>query len=785
MPQINNTVIYPFDEMPGLMDFVIGTNYDTSNKRTQNFRINSIIQLINSVNGVSTVQFLFSNGSNEDLTYESVGTFFTNTNEVQVGQFTQLIFNKSTLQPLDLSLLFNRLNDITNLAIKLTRPDNPSNFFGFRVSSIENMGDYFVFNVTPIGNFYLGDLENEKIYTLQFDTKGEEENNIITVKNFIYDDNDSEEEILGHINNIATYEVNEHENIIFKGKNLRGTRILKYFLANKGKGHYGAAGEPLSIQDIELVYNNAPTLGEIGDDPTTDIVDFPPLTGLTVYDWLNTLTPSITIQPQDEGYTLFQGVIDGENISYLWIGEPGTYGFGQGQADSPDFQELSAGAPTPYIPSLNEVTAVGNFSDVALVVRNIVGSAYRWLIHKANGFEFWDKGNRVNIEFETPTAADVTHKIKASTDNEKFAWVSDILGLSLGADSAENEIYLLDADGQVLATLDVSFLGTDDGRTISINSTNNTLELKDVNGTLLSSVPVSTIIADTVRTAAFNGTTPSLLQYRNAANQVMFSVNIGMANVDGLNAAITSLNNNKLNKGANTEYENLADTSEKYGFTLFSRLGAIFRSASLLWDETLKKLTIAGTQAVWEAYYLVTDGNMGIKVLEGAVEAFKLFDNFGNFISVGTVNAKRLLRIFVAVRYVNGNNNIEAEFIAVDCLGSVDTTLKTFEVPNNSSLTLEVRAMNIFNADKNHISGYCQLRFVNNAGTVTNASLDDFRYGRQYSTIKTTPGYVVNTDTRIDATFTGTTVSLKLINTTSKLTAVHCIVESNLTLMPE
>lgn len=240
----------------------------------------------------------------------------------------------------------------------------------------------------------------------------------------------------------------------------------------------------------------------------------------------------------------------------------------------------------------------------------------------------------------------------------------------------------------------------------------------------------------------------------------------------------------KLNKGANTDYESLSDPSNIFGFSLLTRLGAIFRSSSLIWDETLKKLTIKGSQAVWEAHTDVTDGNMGIKALGTGIETFKIFDTISNFFSTGTENGKRLTRVFTAFRLVNGLSYNEAEFKAVEAAASVTTLIKTISIPTNSIVTVDVVNIAVMNTDKNYIIGEAQFSFKNDNDTVTDISIDAKRYGRQYSSIKTTPGYVINTDARIDAAISGTNVSLNFVNTTTKITAVHCEVKHNKTLMP-
>jgi hypothetical protein len=242
----------------------------------------------------------------------------------------------------------------------------------------------------------------------------------------------------------------------------------------------------------------------------------------------------------------------------------------------------------------------------------------------------------------------------------------------------------------------------------------------------------------------------------------------------------------KMNKSANVEFEQVSDTSEKYGFSLFTRLGAFYRSQSLMWDEGLKKLTIKGSQAIWEAYSAVTDGNMGIKALSTAKEAFKIFDNVGNFFSVGTDNGKRLTRIFTAMRLMNGASYNETEYKGIICPGVLVTSLKTISIPVDSILTVDVGNISIMGIEDNYVIGRAQFSFQNKAGVITNISRNELRY-QQYSSIA--GAYVGINDSRIDVSISGDNVSVDFINKAAnlvnKLTNVHCEIKYTITLKPE
>lgn len=171
MTKIKNTRVYIKETEPTLSDFLVGTK--DSNGKTKSFSLEAILQLLNSSNGVNNIQFKFSNGLHPTIDFLSAGYFFTDTNTTEVGTFTQLIFNKETIQPLDLSPLFNKLGELENVVIKLENPEDPNNFFNFKVVSFTDNTDYFTFGIEDFNELYLGEFENEKIYSFYFDILSE------------------------------------------------------------------------------------------------------------------------------------------------------------------------------------------------------------------------------------------------------------------------------------------------------------------------------------------------------------------------------------------------------------------------------------------------------------------------------------------------------------------------------------------------------------------------------------------------------------------------------------
>ena len=150
------------------------------------------------------------------------------------------------------------------------------------------------------------------------------------------------------INTAAAFEITEIDSFLFVihvREFGQSALVYKYQLVNKGKGMYGMGGTQLVTTDLELLYATPPTVADY-EDPTTVTVNFGVLTGQTISQWLNARSPSITIQPQDAGYTLFKGTVDGVVTSYLFIGIAGRYGTGYLISAMTDFEKLSGTSST-------------------------------------------------------------------------------------------------------------------------------------------------------------------------------------------------------------------------------------------------------------------------------------------------------------------------------------------------------------------------------------------------------------------------------------------------------
>lgn len=292
-------------------------------------------------------QYIVANGNNE-ITADVLRPVL----EAILAQPNDLIGNISALSTTANTNLVDAVNEL-NTAIQTITGSDIQIFTG-----IENPND-----VPPSGynvvDFYVQeDGDNNVVALFQYNgfswVSPTDQDNIDIVKTVKILNDYTDAQILEKINERPTYTVNEKQSlwILCITSDVSPPKILKYKVMNKGKGTYGVAGTQFTASDIELVYVSIATPTDIEIDPATDTIDFGDIEEIDVSEWLNGKDPAITIQPQDEGYTLFQGTVDGEEKSYLWIGAPGLYGDGETQSTMADFQLISDTAPSPGVQSV-------------------------------------------------------------------------------------------------------------------------------------------------------------------------------------------------------------------------------------------------------------------------------------------------------------------------------------------------------------------------------------------------------------------------------------------------
>jgi len=144
--------------------------------------------------------------------------------------------------------------------------------------------------------------------------------------------------------------------------------IYPFKVLNNGKGVYGSGQKQLKPDDLLGFTPKQVNITDIESDPKTLTVNFGNI-GTTVSQWLNSRNPAVSIQPQDDGYTILKGTINGEVETYLFVGLAGRYGVGNLQSVDADFQLLNE-ASKPYIPGFNDVLAKNNEALIPINMMN-------------------------------------------------------------------------------------------------------------------------------------------------------------------------------------------------------------------------------------------------------------------------------------------------------------------------------------------------------------------------------------------------------------------------------
>jgi len=266
------------------------------------------------------------------------------------------------------------------------------------------------------------------------------QDNIDIKKMFTIPNNYTTASIVSAINSLSAYEIKDTQSVWFIGRQQTmlqipgniglnepirylGPLILKYKMINKGKGWYGRGGIALTSANIELVYTNEASLEDLESGAETQIIDFILAQGQSLSEWLNVQLPDKNIQPQEEGYTIFKGTVDSEEVSYLWIGAAGRYGTGRLQSSETDFQLLNDVAPAPFIPGYAQVLSQNNRTLQYAVHGNETTGATT--AYGADIEHTGISGLSVALDFDEP-AATVRYRIPAKPTQDIFAMQSDI-----------------------------------------------------------------------------------------------------------------------------------------------------------------------------------------------------------------------------------------------------------------------------------------------------------------------------------------------------------------------
>lgn len=145
MAKISRKPVYPQDENITPRDYLIGTNVNTPNLRTQTYSVESLINLANEVVGNSTSTFKFT--TDRLITHLNQGFFTSQNDETNPLQTTKLSFNKLTVQGVNVSSAFIFLIENQFFNIKLKNISDVNNIIFLSPSNLIQNEDFITFNV--------------------------------------------------------------------------------------------------------------------------------------------------------------------------------------------------------------------------------------------------------------------------------------------------------------------------------------------------------------------------------------------------------------------------------------------------------------------------------------------------------------------------------------------------------------------------------------------------------------------------------------------------------------
>lgn len=146
MAKISRKPVYPQDENITPRDYLIGTNVNTPNLRTQTYSVESLINLANEVVGNSTSTFRFT--TDRLITHLNKGFFTSENDETNPFQTTKLSFNKLTVQGVNISSAFMFLIENQFFNIKLKNISDVNNIVFLSPSNLIQNEDFITFDVS-------------------------------------------------------------------------------------------------------------------------------------------------------------------------------------------------------------------------------------------------------------------------------------------------------------------------------------------------------------------------------------------------------------------------------------------------------------------------------------------------------------------------------------------------------------------------------------------------------------------------------------------------------------
>jgi hypothetical protein len=183
MAKINNKTVYPLDLNLSMEDYVIGSNNETENKKTQNFPLGSIFALFYNFLGFNSFIYI-----DDSVTYPigSRGCFYAydedNAFTTEFNEAKKLLFSSNDTYNINVVNYIKTIVDSGKFLFKLSSLEDKNSFVFFSTSNfvLGSSGTTFTIDVALVDGLSSGSFVNYKKYLLAIDYYAEEIDPIFT-----------------------------------------------------------------------------------------------------------------------------------------------------------------------------------------------------------------------------------------------------------------------------------------------------------------------------------------------------------------------------------------------------------------------------------------------------------------------------------------------------------------------------------------------------------------------------------------------------------------------------
>ncbi|WP_417351273.1 pyocin knob domain-containing protein [Flavobacterium alkalisoli] len=378
--------------------------------------------------------------------------------------------------------------------------------------------------------------------------------------------------VLTNINSTTTVVSATDNPVFFSAYKSASTSVVAQKLRFQfmgGKGTWGAGGKTVLPSHLYQLAPEALLPDDITANSKSNVVSLGQISSTN--DFLNQVNG--TTRNFSDASKLHYLSYTQDSVLYLkrFTGQHGEYDGITTVLTEDDFEEATNSNIQPglFTPSLKDITNIDPSTDVPItIVDNNSGNKTTLTGNQIKHTSL--DGNITTIDYEQ-NIDDVSYTIPAKNTDDVFAMQSDINGMTITANQSASELYLKNAEGTVLATINVGFLNNE-GTTFFFNESTEKLELKDDLGNVLSTVPVSAFVSNLMQSVNFNGSSTYILEFKDAENNVVDSVSFGISNVEGLQTALdnkigTSHPASGISETNITNWNNVYSASSNYATT--------------------------------------------------------------------------------------------------------------------------------------------------------------------------------------------------------------------------